>query len=585
MRYSNWDVILFPRDSPVPIQEFKTACYTSESECVWTAQPLPTLACYIASQPPSTPFRISVHSWIAPVKPSPAIESCRKPNERVVFTAQVLVDGSRVYHGYYEIETQWPKEIVNAKPAIRDPNTTSQHGSFLEFPPFRFGVLGQYSWNARENAGRIKFILSEQLVRNRGPDLELGASNHVVCFTFQHAPRGILEQAGIAWPILNPLFLPLSQRPEWPPSSHHFVSKSRDFSAEPTFIGVRNGEPHTRSRTGPPPRSSQWPRPSEKDFGMGTWDACFAGTYEFAPYSKPSDPWAAAPFQSKEMNETLRKHPSQVLVSFRDDQLDQIIEAVSPSKKQHRRSSLISGTTLASKMQTYATRSSAAALSRKSSYQGQNPKTDNKLPTGPPQEPRIHDPYQDSNEIFTSLSFMPRPDRKDSDVSMRDPSSIFSPVPVGERSSPAQLPSAQGNIQSRKEGHSGVPPTLDAGQLRSLLPDTDLPKSSEQHFKGNCINANGAREERDFVPGHKGMSSVDSTVRLERQLFSALGEELSGFNEEVMEDTRVMPLADDFSTPASKRKRQGTTDDRDGSPLCKVAREDDRGVSHSRGEI
>lgn len=32
MRYDNWDVILFPKDSAVPIQEFRTACYTTHDE-------------------------------------------------------------------------------------------------------------------------------------------------------------------------------------------------------------------------------------------------------------------------------------------------------------------------------------------------------------------------------------------------------------------------------------------------------------------------------------------------------------------------------------------------------------------------
>jgi hypothetical protein len=30
MRYDDWDVILFPKDSPVPVQEFKTACYHAQ---------------------------------------------------------------------------------------------------------------------------------------------------------------------------------------------------------------------------------------------------------------------------------------------------------------------------------------------------------------------------------------------------------------------------------------------------------------------------------------------------------------------------------------------------------------------------
>ena len=32
MRYDNWDVILFPQDSAIPIQEFRTACYTTYDE-------------------------------------------------------------------------------------------------------------------------------------------------------------------------------------------------------------------------------------------------------------------------------------------------------------------------------------------------------------------------------------------------------------------------------------------------------------------------------------------------------------------------------------------------------------------------
>jgi hypothetical protein len=42
MRYDDWDVILFPKDSHIPIQEFKTACYASPEECEYRALTLPT---------------------------------------------------------------------------------------------------------------------------------------------------------------------------------------------------------------------------------------------------------------------------------------------------------------------------------------------------------------------------------------------------------------------------------------------------------------------------------------------------------------------------------------------------------------
>jgi hypothetical protein len=32
MRYDNWDIILFPEKSNIPIQEYRTACYFSRDE-------------------------------------------------------------------------------------------------------------------------------------------------------------------------------------------------------------------------------------------------------------------------------------------------------------------------------------------------------------------------------------------------------------------------------------------------------------------------------------------------------------------------------------------------------------------------
>jgi hypothetical protein len=50
----------------------------------------------------------------------------------------------------------------------------------------------QFAWNSQDPCGRINVVLSEQLVgRNsvRG-ELDLGAVNEIVCFSFQHAPKG-----------------------------------------------------------------------------------------------------------------------------------------------------------------------------------------------------------------------------------------------------------------------------------------------------------------------------------------------------------------------------------------------------------
>jgi hypothetical protein len=88
------------------------------------------------------------------------------------------------------------------------------------------------------------------------------------------------------------------------------------------------------------------------------------------------------------------------------------------------------------------------------------------------------------------------------------------------------------------------------------------------------------------VPGHKGVSSMDSTGRLERQLFSALGEELNSFNEN-MDPMEGAIGSDNIETPATKRKRRGTFGaDRGRSPIAKMVREEADAVvevPHLRG--
>jgi hypothetical protein len=80
-----------------------------------------------------------------------------------------------------------------------------------------------------------------------------------------------------------------------------------------------------------------------------------------------------------------------------------------------------------------------------------------------------------------------------------------------------------------------------------------------------------------FKPSHKpAASSMDSTGRIERTLFSALGEELGTFDTHAIEshmvDTVLDPRASDFES-VGKRKRQGTPGgDRGGSPASKKER-------------
>lgn len=54
----------------------------------------------------------------------------------------------------------------------------------------------QNSWDARDPNGRIRIMLSEQLItKTASPgEVDLGTTNNIVCFVFQHAPKGTTEK-------------------------------------------------------------------------------------------------------------------------------------------------------------------------------------------------------------------------------------------------------------------------------------------------------------------------------------------------------------------------------------------------------
>lgn len=49
MRYLNWDVLLFPAGSKVPMQEYKTGCYVVQDPEFLNADPLAGTPCTSSS--------------------------------------------------------------------------------------------------------------------------------------------------------------------------------------------------------------------------------------------------------------------------------------------------------------------------------------------------------------------------------------------------------------------------------------------------------------------------------------------------------------------------------------------------------
>jgi hypothetical protein len=123
MRYQNWDVLLFPELSKIPLQEFKTSCsviqdpgswrhttiirlsryllenwimvLTEDIEChTLQINPLllPTGTSFIPSLPTGAAFRASIHCWQNPVV-SRYIQNLKKPSDNVIFEARLFIDG------------------------------------------------------------------------------------------------------------------------------------------------------------------------------------------------------------------------------------------------------------------------------------------------------------------------------------------------------------------------------------------------------------------------------------------------------------------------------------------------------------
>ncbi|KAJ5496319.1 hypothetical protein N7463_008306 [Penicillium fimorum] len=209
MRYRNWDVLLFPGGSKVPIQEFKTQCFVTkdkDSPYLHNAvfgphahlpekgafNQLPVLTTFIPSLPRDSPFQVSVHSWEKP-RPSIQIESNMEPEDVLLFEARLFIDGVFVAGSIYGQRTSWP-QIMGLD---RDGNQDT-----LRFPTFHSEILQQKHWDAGDSQGRIKVVIAEGFSRpNRTPPFE--RYKHVTVFSFQHAPLDVLEFSDIAWPNPN----------------------------------------------------------------------------------------------------------------------------------------------------------------------------------------------------------------------------------------------------------------------------------------------------------------------------------------------------------------------------------------------
>ncbi|GIK04106.1 hypothetical protein Aspvir_008181 [Aspergillus viridinutans] len=211
MRYENWDVLLFPESSKVPIQEFRTQCFVTQEEVETpyinsaaivnpgsyfmpraSVVQLPVLTTFIPSLPQNTPFRVSVHSWDKP-RPSLLMESLMQPDDALLFEIRIFIDGLCVSGSVFGQRTNWPHII-----GLKDVDKNGDQ-DYLRFPPFHQEILEQRHWEAGDLHGRIRVVIAEGFARpNRNPPFE--RVKDLIAFSFQHAPLQVLECSNIAWP-------------------------------------------------------------------------------------------------------------------------------------------------------------------------------------------------------------------------------------------------------------------------------------------------------------------------------------------------------------------------------------------------
>ncbi|KAI2891153.1 hypothetical protein CBS11852_6156 [Aspergillus niger] len=260
MRYEDWDVILFPESSKVPIQEFKTQCFvTKDRDSPYLHSPglvspatcplpqsnegqLPVLTTFVPSLRHNTPFRVSVHSWQKPT-PSRLMESLLQPDYAVLFEVRVFIDGLCVSGSVFHQRSGWPHVIDLSSYVDKTGNQDS-----LRFPPFHQEILEQRHWDAAELYGRIRVVIAEGFCRpHRYPPFE--RVKEIIAFAFQHAPLQVLEHSNIAWP--NPSM--------WTREPRLFKYNS---GIDPAILTAEDSHAHSPSKQGAQGRMlaprSQW---------------------------------------------------------------------------------------------------------------------------------------------------------------------------------------------------------------------------------------------------------------------------------------------------------------------------------------
>jgi len=109
MRYLDWDVLLFPHASHIPIKEFRVACYLQQERL--DSAGVPILTAFVPSLPDHTPFQVSVHSWIKPQAILGGNNAGYAPGTAYQWRVNVRADGKVLSSETFAEDVTWPKQI------------------------------------------------------------------------------------------------------------------------------------------------------------------------------------------------------------------------------------------------------------------------------------------------------------------------------------------------------------------------------------------------------------------------------------------------------------------------------------------
>lgn len=109
MRFQDWDVLLFPHGSHVPIREFRTACFAQQDTRTMSTTPL--LTCFVPSLTANAPFQVSVHTWVKPASILGANNAGYVAGAKYQWRIKIVVEGNAIANETFPEDVDWPRQI------------------------------------------------------------------------------------------------------------------------------------------------------------------------------------------------------------------------------------------------------------------------------------------------------------------------------------------------------------------------------------------------------------------------------------------------------------------------------------------